>query len=174
MSFGGPPPSILPPSGPFEASMTQIAGSPYTLAIAIFLINMGGRFLPLEISRDQEQFLNQPWFRRFIIFIIFFLATRNFITAAWMALIVILFIGYLFNENSSLCLFGKAGAGSCKTKTAAQSLSLTPEEQTILKSLQEKAKKITDSSLPEKAIIDSKAIDTHDKYQKVISSLWSR
>jgi len=170
MSFGGPPPSTIPPSGPFEASMTQIAGSPYTLAAAIFLINVGGRFLPMEITKEQEQFMNQPLFRRFIIFVILFLATRNIITAAWMSLIIILCIGYLFNENSSLCLFGKGKFGTCKSKTAAQTISLTVEEQAILKSLQDKAAKIKEVE-PPKNTNESTGLNLHEKYESVISKL---
>lgn len=139
MSFGGPPPSAALPSGPFEETISKIAGSPYTLAAAIFLINIGGRFLPLEISKKQEQFLNTPWFRRGIIFVIFFLATRNIITAGWISLVVILCIGYLFNENSSLYLFGK-GHGTIPTE--GDKYALTSEEQAILKSLQDKASKV--------------------------------
>ena len=174
MSFSGPPPAMSPPSGPFEATLTKIASSPYSLAVAIFLINLGGRFLPLEISREQEKFLNQPWFRRTIIFVIFFLATRNFITAAWMALIVILCVGYLFNENSSLCLFGKGGitGGTCKIKDFKETVTLTPEEQAILKSLQDKAAKIiTKDEVPVNTSVDSKA---HDQYQKVMRGLWGQ
>jgi hypothetical protein len=174
MSFAGPPPSMLPPSGPFEASVTSISSSPYALAAAMFLINMGGRFLPLEITKGQEQFLNQSWFRRLIIFVIFFLATRNIILAAWLAFIVILCVGYLFNENSSLCLFGKGGRGTCKTKTASESLSLTPEEQAILKNLQDKAAKIaalTKQDVDNDGKVSSKA---HDQYQKVMRGLWGQ
>ena len=173
MSFSGPPPAMAPPSGPFEATLTKIASSPYSLAVAIFLINLGGRFLPMEISKEQEKFLNQPWFRRSIIFVIFFLATRNFITAGWMALIVILFVGYLFNENSSLCVFGKGGLGTCKTKDLKDTVMLTPEEQAILKSLQDKAAKINPKSddIPINTKITS---NSHDQYQKVIRGLWGQ
>lgn len=175
MSFSGPPPAMPPPSGPFEATMTKIASSPYSLAVAIFLINLGGRFLPMEISKEQEKFLNQPWFRRTIIFVIFFLATRNFVTAAWMALIVILCVGYLFNENSSLCLLGKGGLGTCKTKSLKESVSLTPEEQAILKSLQDKLAKVSptpgNDEIPVNTRIGSK---THDQYQKVMRGLWGQ
>jgi hypothetical protein len=161
-----------PPSGPFEATLTKIASSPYSLAVAIFLINLGGRFLPMEITKEQEKFLNQPWFRRTIIFVIFFLATRNFITAAWMALIVILCVGYLFNENSSLCIFGKGGLGSCKTKDLKESVALTPEEQAILKSLQDKAAKVlAKDEVPVNTKIGSRA---HDQYQKVMRGLWGQ
>lgn len=172
MSFGGPPPAMAPPSGPFEASMAKVASSPYALAVAIFLINLGGRFLPMEITKQQEAFLNQPWFRRIIIFVIFFLATRNIVTAGWMALIVILCVGYLFNENSSLCILGQGGIGTCKTKTAVQSISLTPEEQAILKSLQEKAAKIVN---PEEATVNTKiGWKSHEQYKKVLRGLWGQ
>jgi hypothetical protein len=165
-----------PPSGPFEATLTKVASSPYSLAVAIFLINLGGRFLPLEISKEQERFLNQSWFRRTIIFVIFFLATRNFITAGWMALIVILFVGYLFNENSSLCILGKGGltGGTCKTKGLKETIGLTPEEQSILKSLQDKATKLMpkqDDNVPVNTKIQFKK---HDQYHKVMRGLWGQ
>lgn len=172
MSFGGPPPTMLPPSGPFEATMTKIGSSPYALAGAMFLMNIGARFLPLEVTKGQEQFLNQPWFRRFIIFTIFFLATRNIITAGWLSLVVILCVGYLFNENSSLCIFGKGGMGSCKTKGATETLALTPEEQAILKNLQDKAARIADMN--KKPEVNTKITSpSHEKYQKALHGLWA-
>jgi hypothetical protein len=175
MSFGGPPPAMAPPSGPLEATLTKVASSPYALAIAIFLINLGGRFLPMEISKEQEIFLNQPWFRRIIIFVIFFLATRNIVTAAWMALIVILCVGYLFNENSSLCLFGKGGInGTCKTKGLKDTLSLTSEEKAILKNLQDKAAKIAEAEKDEVPVNTKVTSKSTDQYHKVLRGLWQQ
>ena len=171
MSFGGPAPPMLPPSGPFEATLTKISSSPYALAVAMLLINLGGRFLPMEITKEQEKFLNQPWFRRLIIFIIFFLATRNLITAAWLSLIVILCIGYLFNENSSLCILGKGGVGTCKTKGVTETIGLTPEEQSILKALQDKASKIAQPEEKPQELVSSKA---HEQYEKVMRGLWKQ
>jgi len=175
MSFSGPPPAVAPPSGPFEATMTKIASSPYALATAMFALNIGGRFLPLEVTKEQEKFLNQPWFRRVIIFMIFFLATRNIITAAWLSLIVILCVGYLLNENSSLCIFGKGGLANatCKTKVKEPALSLTPEETAILKSLQDKASKISSSDKPAE-VNTTFGMKTHDQYNKVMQGLWGQ
>ena len=159
---------MAPPSGPFEESITKFASSPYTLAAAIFLINIGGRFLPLEITKGQEQYLNTPWFRRGIIFVIFFLATRNIITAGWISLMVILCIGYLFNENSSLYLFGK---GSSKLPTEGDKYALTMEEQAIMKSLQDKASKIQKSQPV--GIDEGDGVKKHTQYKKVMDKLWS-
>jgi len=175
MSFGGPPPPMPLPSGPLDATLSKVASSPYALAIAIFLINIGGRFLPMEISKEQELFLNQPWFRRIIIFVIFFLATRNIVTAAWMALIVILCVGYLFNENSSLCLFGKGGltsSSSCKKKDVKDIL--TPEEKAILKNLQDKAAKIAQAEKDEIPVNTKVTSKSTDQYQKVLRGLWGQ
>jgi hypothetical protein len=172
MSFSGPPPAMAPPSGPFEATMAKIASSPYALATAMFMLNIGGRFLPLEVTKEQEKFLNQPWFRRVIIFMIFFLATRNIITAAWLSFIVILCVGYLFNENSSMCIFGKAGIANatCKTKSVEQSLTLTPEENAILKSLQDKAAKLAPPDKPAE-VNTTFGMKAHDQYNKVMRGL---
>ena len=170
MSFGGPPPSTAPPSGPFEETISQLAGSPYTIAAAIFLLNIGGRYLSSEITRGQEEFLNTPLFRRFTIFVIFFVATRNIITAGWISLIVILCIGYLFNENSDLYLFGKA---TSSVPTVGDGLALSSEEMAILKSLQEKAAKVQEPVKPIVLEGESDGSDTHERYKKIIGKLWS-
>ena len=168
MSFGGPPPNMLPPSGPFEASVATVASSPYTIAVAIFLLNMGGRFLPFEITKGQEAILNQPIFRRLIIFVIFFVATRNLIIAMWMSLLSILFIGYLFNENSDLYIFGKRVSGK---KTSGDTIALTQEEQQILKSLLDKSERIKRASDPIQEV-SKPTSNLHAQYQRVLEGLW--
>ena len=169
MSFGGPPPPMPLPSGPFEATLTTVASSPYTIAAAIFLLNMGGRFLPFEVTKGQEKFLNQPVFRRLIIFVIFFVATRNLVTATLLALIVIVFMGYLFNENSDFYLFASHSHGS--EKTVGDTLALTQEEQMMLKTLTEKAEKIRKASEKPVELAKPKPTEVHKKYQKVLQSL---
>jgi hypothetical protein len=169
MSFGGPPPPMPAPSGPFEASLTTVASSPYTIAAAIFLLNMGGRFLPFEITKGQEKFLNQPMFRRLIIFVIFFVATRNFVTATWLALVVILCIGYLFNENSDLYLFSSHSHGA--DKTIGDTVALTQEEQMMLKSLSDKAEKIRKASEKPVELAKPKPNEVHKKYKRILQNL---
>ena len=168
MSFGGPPPSTLPPSGPFEEMVTKVASSPYMIAAAIFLINIGGRFLPFEISKGQEKFLNTPLFRRFIIFVIFFIATRNLIIAAWLSILMILCIGYLFNENSSLYLFGKVSSHGVPTE--GDKYALTSEEQAILKSLQDKAAK-SKPVAAEPTVLANRGNEIYNQYTNTLKKL---
>ena len=185
MSFGGPPPNALPPSGPFEAHLTAIASSPYTIGLAIFLLNTCGRFLPFEVSKEQEKFLNQPAIRRLIIFVIIFIATRNIVIAGLMSLIVIICIGYLFNENSEYCLIGKSKALNPTVPPAAPATPAAPsasngpgalsmEEQMILKSLTDKAEKFRASQATDMVGTNSgTGAKLHQQYQKIIENLLS-
>jgi hypothetical protein len=58
-------------------------------------------------------------------------------------------MGYLFNENSALCIFGKGGntGSTCATMTTPGPMDvLTPEEKEILQRLQAKAQRLNTSS----------------------------
>lgn len=154
MSFGSPA-MVLgqnPTLGTFDSVMNSLNTSPYFIGSMMLAMNLGARFLPLEVSKGQEAFLSHPWVRRFLIFVVFFIGTRNVWVAFWMALIVILLLGYLLNENSSLCLFkGGLPGSSCAPKAEVGTRSgvategfanpLTAEEQEILAKLQAKAAK---------------------------------
>ncbi len=131
---------VVPVLNPIDALFAGINTSPYFTGLMMLLLNLGGRFLALEISKDQEKFLSQPYIRRFFLFAVLFVATRNVIIAACLAIIVILLLGYLFNENSELCLWK-----SCATPAPIQEApvqegfqGLSPEEAMILKRLQDK------------------------------------
>jgi hypothetical protein len=75
------------------------------------------------------------------------MATRNVVIAFWMSIIIILCIGYFFNENSSLCIWrGGVEGSTCSLKEGFEDVpDLTPEERNILNVLREKEKKIMES-----------------------------
>ena len=109
----------------------------------MLILNIGGRFISLEVTKKQEQFLQLPWVRRGLIFTVLFVATRNIWVAFWATLTVVLFLGYLFNENSALCIFGQVGgAGSkCGSSVVTAGDGMTPEEKEILQRLSSKAQR---------------------------------
>jgi hypothetical protein len=123
---------------PMDVLMQSINTSPYFIGLMMLLLNLGGRFLSLEISKDQEKFLSQPWIRRFFLFAILFVATRNVVIAAGLSVIVILALGYLFNENSELCLWRPCHTEAFSSAATQPQSPLTPTEQTILKMLSDK------------------------------------
>jgi len=142
-----PPVSALAQSGlpiaPLDAALLSLNSNPYFIGMMMLMLNFGGRFLPMEMTKGQEAFFQNPWIRRFLIFIIIFVGTRNVLVAFWMSLFIILCIGYLFNENSSLCLIGGGESGSTCATTKPILGGLTQEENEILKRLTDKQQKLT-------------------------------
>jgi hypothetical protein len=157
-------PAAMAAFGPLEGLLQTVNTSPYFIGLMMLTMNLGARFLSLEITKGQEQFLSHPLVRRFLIFVIFFMATRNVWVAFWMSIIMILIIGYLFNENSSLCLFrGGLPGSSCSIAQAEgfvasstqpsasapatqQQQGLSPEENNILQMLLAKQSRLTASA----------------------------
>jgi hypothetical protein len=111
----------------------------YFIGIMMLLLNLGGRFLAMEITKDQETFFQNPWVRRFLIFVVLFVGTRNLMISFWLTITVVLLLGYLFNENSALCIIGKKGVpgSKCAEKGGAKP-GMTPEESEIFRRLNEK------------------------------------
>jgi hypothetical protein len=123
---------------PLDLIMNAINTNPYFIGLMMLLLNLGGRFLSLEISKDQEKFLSKPLVRRFFLFAILFVATRNIVIAAGLSFIMIIVIGYLFNENSDLCLWKNCTEETFVEKAETTFVGLTAEEAMILKRLQDK------------------------------------
>ena len=87
----------------------------------------------------------------------------------WLGTIVIVCLAYLFNENSSLYIFGKVT--SPREKTVGDTLALTPEEQSILKNLQDKADRIKKQSEKPIELGVAQPVATHKQYEKIIQGL---
>jgi hypothetical protein len=133
--------------GPIDAVLGAFNGNLYFIGIMMLILNLGGRFIAMEITKEQEGFFQHPWVRRFLIFVVLFVATRNLMISFWLTIIVVLTLGYLFNENSALCIIGKGGApgatcakgsdGKAAEANAAKP-GMTPEEMEIFRRLNEK------------------------------------
>ena len=130
----------VPAINPIEVVISTINTNPYLIGLMMLTLNLGGRFLSMEVSKDQEKFMSHPIVRRFFLFAVLFVATRNIVIATGLSIIVILFIGYLFNENSDLCLWRSTLTPVRKNEESPQEapIGLTPEEGMIYKRLQDK------------------------------------
>jgi len=122
---------------PFDGFLHAFSANPYFIGIMMLLLNLGGRFIGLEVTKKQELFLQHPWVRRVLIFTVLFMGTRSITVSFWATVVVVLLLGYLFNENSALCLFGQNGAAG--STCAEEGSGMSPEEREILQRLSSKA-----------------------------------
>jgi hypothetical protein len=131
---------------PLEMAIMSLNTNPYFIGVMMLMLNLGGRFLGMEVSKEQEKFFQSPWVRRALIFTVLFVATRNILVAFILTLFTLLFLSFLLNENSSFCLFKKCEIHPGKTPSdTPSSPGLTPEETEILRRLNEKQMRMTQS-----------------------------
>jgi len=133
---------------PVDAVLQIFNSNPYFIGIMMLILNLGGRFINLEVTKNQELFLQRPWVRRILIFVVLFVATRSLHVAFWTTVVVVLLLGYLFNENSAMCLFqgGAKGATCANTPSGKVEEGMTSEEKEILQRLMAKSQRFNKPS----------------------------
>uniref|UniRef100_A0A6C0K3I6 Uncharacterized protein n=1 Tax=viral metagenome TaxID=1070528 RepID=A0A6C0K3I6_9ZZZZ len=137
----------LPP--PAAAAVTNIAMNPietffsglntntYFIGLMMLLLNLGGRHLATSLTVEQDKFLQNQWFRRILLFVVIFVATRNVFTAFWLSISIIVVLAYLTNESSRLYIFGAHKPPVPEPIPEG----LNPEETDIFRKLNEKMKR---------------------------------
>jgi hypothetical protein len=160
---------VLLAASPFDGFLHIFNTNPYFIGIMMLLLNLGGRFIGLEVTKKQEQFLQHPWIRRVLIFTVLFMGTRSITVSFWATVVVVLLLGYLFNENSALCLFGNGGA---KDSTCAEKPGegMSPEEKEILQRLSSKAQRYANKD-NEPSVDDDDNIPHNDVYAANVTLL---
>jgi hypothetical protein len=89
---------------PVSAAILSMNANPYLVGICMLLLNLGGRFLSLELTPKQEEVLKAPWIRPLIFFTVIYISTRNLVAAFWTTLLFFFIIWVVANENSSFCM----------------------------------------------------------------------
>ena len=85
----------------------ELNNSKYFAGIMMILLNLISKYISLELSETQEEFLNNIIIRRIAIFTIVFVATKDIIISFIITACFIIIVSGLFNENSKYCLIRK-------------------------------------------------------------------
>jgi len=121
--FGGNPPAVIQVVGgsgypipnivqaatavvqdPLSSTLSMLNSNPYLIGVFYLFLNLGGRFLSLELTKRQEWFLSQPILRPFILFAVMFISTRNLAVAFWTTVGILAVLWVFANENSAFCI----------------------------------------------------------------------
>lgn len=89
---------------PISQMILTLNSNPYLVGMFMLVLNLGGRFLALELTKKQEAFLQQAWIRPLIFFTVIFIATRNLVVAFWITIFFFFLIWVAANENSPYCM----------------------------------------------------------------------
>lgn len=64
----------------------------YFIGLMMIMVNIGSRFIIEELNDDQRKFINNPYFRRIVIFSVIFMATRDIITSFIITGFIVLYL----------------------------------------------------------------------------------
>lgn len=90
-----------------DKTIKNLNSSKYFAGLMILFLNLSSRYLALELSETQEQMLSNKLIRRFIIFTVVFVSTRDIWVSFIITAVFIILVSGLFNENSKYCIMTK-------------------------------------------------------------------
>ena len=96
--------------------LTQLNNSKYFSGIIMVLLNIGSKYVSLELSEAQQQFLNHPIIRKLLVFTIFFVATKDIVISVILSTIFIIFVCGIFHEESKICVAKNSLKTFCKKR----------------------------------------------------------
>ena len=85
------------------------------VGLMMFVMNIASRFVNIKLSRSMEGYMKYSFSKDILVFTIAFIGTRDLYWALIITFAFILFMDYLFNEDSSYCCLPE----SFKTKHIA-------------------------------------------------------
>mgnify|MGYP003688752709 CR=1 FL=1 len=84
--------------------LNKINNSKLFAGFVMILLNIGSRFVKIEVSKSQEKYLKKSLGRHLMIFAVSWLGTRDVLIALTLTALFNVLIGYLLNEKSRFCI----------------------------------------------------------------------
>lgn len=98
--------------------------SKYFAGIMMLVLNLGSKYITMELSESQDELLKNKIIRRFLVFTVVFVATRDIFVSLILTGIFILLVSGLFNENSSYSIMTKPVISSITEDEYRQALKI--------------------------------------------------
>ena len=91
-------------TGGFLNTLYSLNDSKFFAGIVMLIMNIGSKYVVVELSRTQESFMKYTLGRLLLIFSILWIGTRDIVISLMLTAVFVLLVDYLFNENSRYCI----------------------------------------------------------------------
>ena len=96
---------LIKPYTSYLHNQIQIINSSKMFAgLIVVTLNIASKFVTIKLSKSMEGYLKYTFSRDILVFAIVWMGSREIYVAFLLTLIFILFMDFLFNEESSLCI----------------------------------------------------------------------
>jgi len=95
--------------------LESVNSSKLFAGLMMIFLNIGSRFITIDLSTTQKEFLTNSILRQVLIFAIAFIGTRDVITALVLTAVFTILVDGLFHESSPIGILPKSIRPSVKT-----------------------------------------------------------
>lgn len=82
----------------------SLNGSSFLAGCFMIIMNIGSKYVVLDIPIGMQHFFSHPYMRKLTIFCIAYIATRNIKTSFLILLLFIMMSKFIMNEKSKCCI----------------------------------------------------------------------
>ena len=90
--------------GNINQHLASLNNSKFFAGLVMIMLNIGSKYITIELSKTQEEYLKNHVARQILIFSISWMGTRDILMSLALTAIFIVMTEFLFNENSRFCV----------------------------------------------------------------------
>ena len=87
-----------------KMGLHSLNNSKLLAGIVMLMMNVGGKYIDIKLSKSQETFIRNSFVREVFIFAVAWTGTRDIVTSIILTAAFMILANYLFNEKSSMCI----------------------------------------------------------------------
>lgn len=88
----------------FNKTIKSLNDSKFFAGIVMIILNIGSKYITVELSKSQEAYVKYSLGRQLLIFSIAWMGTRDIYMSLILTFIFVAMADYLFNEESKFCI----------------------------------------------------------------------
>ena len=85
-------------------NLASLNNSKFFAGLVMIMLNIGSKYITIELSKTQEEYLKNHVARQILIFSISWMGTRDILMSLALTAIFVVMTEFLFNENSKFCV----------------------------------------------------------------------
>ena len=90
-----------------HSSLMTLNNSKFFAGLVMIMLNIGSKYITIELSKSQEEYLKNNVGRQILIFAISWMGSRDILTALALTAIFTVLTNHIFNEESQFCIIPK-------------------------------------------------------------------
>jgi hypothetical protein len=87
--------------------MDFLSNSKFTAGIAMFMLNIGARYIQADFGKGMDLILNNEYVKKSIVFSLFFIATRDIPISIILLIFYIIVVDNLLHDKRKFCIIPK-------------------------------------------------------------------